>query len=91
MAIVIQLPPQLEEQLQAEWPDLAQHALEGFVIEAFRNGKLSSHEVEQLLHFNSRWEAVRFLSERGVYPGYELEDLQEDRDVLANLEKRAAK
>jgi hypothetical protein len=36
MAITIELPKQIEQQLQAEWDDLERHALEGLVVEAFR-------------------------------------------------------
>jgi predicted HTH domain antitoxin len=82
MAITIELPRQLEQQLQAEWADLERHALEGLVVEAFRSGKLSSHEVGEALGMQSRWEAENFLSERGAYPGYDLEDLQQDRQTL---------
>jgi hypothetical protein len=79
MAVTFALPKNIEMQLRAEWPELERRALEGFVAEAFRNGKLSSHEIGEILGFESRWEAIEFLSERGVYPGYDLEDLQSDR------------
>lgn len=46
--------------------------LEKFVVEAFRDGKLSSFEVCEMLSFESWWDAIGFLSERGVYPGYDL-------------------
>ena len=41
MAIVIPLPPHIESQLRAEWPELEHRALEGLVTEAFRNAFLS--------------------------------------------------
>jgi predicted HTH domain antitoxin len=81
-------PQEIEQQLQAEWPDLERHILEGFAVEAFRQGKLSSYEVSKILGFDSRMEAIRFLSERGVYPGYDVEDFEEDRRTLDKLEER---
>ncbi len=90
MAIVVELPQDIESQLRAEWPELERHALEGLVTEAFRSGKLSSHEVAQLLGFESRWEAMRFLSERGAYPGYDLDDLTADRATLERVFKDSA-
>lgn len=81
MAITIELPREIAH-LQAEWDDLERHALEGLVTEAFRQGKLSSYEVGQALGMVERWEAVAFLSERGAYPGYDLEDLEADRRTV---------
>ena len=86
MAITIELPKEIEQQLQAQWTDLARHALEGLVTEAFRQGKLSSHEVAQALGMGNRWEAIAFLSERGAYPGYDLEEIQEDRHAFESRE-----
>ena len=79
MAITIELPQEIEQQLLAQWTDLDRHALEGLVTEAFRQGKLSSHEVAQALGMESQRVAIAFLSERGAYPGYDLEDLEQDR------------
>ena len=89
MAIMIELPQEIEQQLQSEWKDLERHALEGFVVEAFRSGKLSSFEVAQILGMQTRWVAIDFLSKRGAYPGYDLEELEEDRDALECYHKRA--
>jgi hypothetical protein len=71
-----------DQPLQAEWSDLERHALEGLITETFRKGMLSSHEVGQTLCLQSRWEVIAFLSERGAYPGYDLEDIEEDRRTL---------
>jgi hypothetical protein len=85
MAITIEIPVQIEQQLQGNWPNLERHALEGFVTEAFRQGKLSSHQVGQALGMTSRWQAIEFLSERGVYPGYDVDDLEQDRRTLDRI------
>jgi hypothetical protein len=90
MAIMVQLPQDIENQLRSEWKDLERHALEGLVTEAFRCGKLSSHEVAEILGLGNRWEAVRFLEERGAYPGVDVEDLAADRATLARVMKSAA-
>ncbi len=82
MAITIELPQEIERRLQGEWNDLERHALEGLVVEAFRIGKLSSYEVSLALGMAGRWEAIDFLSARGAYPGYDLQDLEDDRSAL---------
>lgn len=79
MAVVVELPQEVENQLRAGWPGLERHALEGLVVEAFRSGQFSSHEVAQVRGLESRWDAIRFLSERGAYPGTDLDDLNADR------------
>lgn len=88
MAITIELPEEIEQQLQTDWTELERHALEGFVVEAFRSGKLSSHEVGQALGLTSQWDAIDFLSQRGAYPGYDLEDLEADRRSLESVGNR---
>ena len=81
MSVTVPIPPDLEEELRQEYPDLERRVLEGFAVEAFRRGDLSSGGVGRILEMASRWEAIRFLSERGVYPGYDIDDLHQD---LAN-------
>lgn len=88
MAVTLQLPPEVERRLRAEYPDLGRHILEGYVVDAFRRGEMSSGQVGQLLGMRTRWEAIEFLSERGVYPGYEVDDLTEDIKTLAELGTR---
>ena len=72
MPIAIELQQEIEQFLQADGKDLERHALEGFVVEAFRSGKLSSFEVSMLLGMPDRWSATDFLIVRGAYPGCKL-------------------
>jgi len=60
--------------------------LEAFAVEGFRQGKLSSYEVRQLLGFGSRWETIRFRSNHKAYPGYDIEDFEADMKTLEKLE-----
>lgn len=89
MSITISLPEEVERQLRQDWPDMERHALEGFLIEAYRQKRVSAYQVGKLLGLTDYWDAIQFLSERGVYPNYDLEDLEEDRRNLASLEKPA--
>ena len=82
MNLTVELPDEIHGRLQAEWPSLERCALEGLLVEAYRQKKVSSHEVGQALQFGSRWETLQFLSERGVYPNLDIEDLEEDRRNL---------
>jgi hypothetical protein len=83
--ITVELPNDIERELQTDWTDLDRHALEGFVTEAFRQRKLSSYQVGRSLGMEDRWDIINFLSERGVYPGYEMEDYEQDLATIAAL------
>jgi len=91
MAITIELPTDLEERLERSWAHLERHALEGFVVEAFRNHKIGSFEAGRILGMENRVEIIAFLCERGVYPGYDVEDYETDMESLEKLRnKRSA-
>ena len=79
MAVTVLIPEEIEQELRQEYPDLERRILEGYVVEAFRRGDLSSGEAGRILGMHNRWEAIQFLSERGVYPGYDVEDYRQDR------------
>lgn len=85
MSVTIHLPDGVEEQLRSKFTDLDRHILEGFVIEKYRRGELSSHQVAQILGFNSRWETIDFLSRHGVYPNYDVEDFEADVKTLEQI------
>jgi predicted HTH domain antitoxin len=82
MEVTISVPPEAARRLLGDTPDLGRQLLEGFAINAFREGRLSSSEVAALLGFTERSEAVRLLEKRGVYPGYDVEDFEQDVQTL---------
>lgn len=88
MTITVQLPDELQKHLESDWPDLGRRALEGLLVEAYRQKKISSYEVGQALGFENRWETLNFLTERGVYPNYEVEDFEQDMRNLSLLEDK---
>lgn len=91
MTVTINIPDEIEAQLKAAWTDIPRHALEGLLAEAFGAGKISSGQVAQALGMRSRWEAIEFLSARGVYPGYGHDELAQDMasiDKLSRLSDR---
>jgi hypothetical protein len=49
MAVTIQLPPEVEERLRAESPDLDAEAKEAMLIELYRQEKLSRYELSLAL------------------------------------------
>jgi predicted HTH domain antitoxin len=88
MAVTIELPDWIEEDLRSEWADLERHTLEGLAVEAYRKKKIGLHKVVQMLGFESSWEGINFLSERGVYPNYDVEDFEKDLATLRRLDQK---
>ena len=87
MSISVQMPSEIESQLRAHFPDIERRIAEGYAVEAFRRGDLSSKQVGQMLGFSDRWQAERFLSERGAYPGYGPDEFGQDLQTLEDLAK----
>ncbi len=85
MRLTIDLPREIEEALRAEWGDLDRAAKEALIIESYRTGRLSIGEVASVLGFPSRFDAEKWLGERGVNWNYSSDDLARDRESLRRL------
>jgi predicted HTH domain antitoxin len=87
MTIAVTLPDDI-----AQHPDPGREALEALVIEGYRSGTLTAYETRRLLGFETRYELDGFLKDHSVWENaYSLEDLQQDRQTFALLDKKAAK
>jgi predicted HTH domain antitoxin len=78
MPVTIELPEEIERQLQAEWENLPRRALEALAVEGYRTGALTRGQVGQLLGL-SFWETEALLKERGADLQYTAEDLEQDQ------------
>lgn len=86
MSLFINIPQDAEQALRDAWgSDLDRAALEALVIEGYRSGKFGGGMVRRLLGLESRWDAERWLAERGVCLNYTLPDLEADRRTLDAL------
>ncbi|MBI4582023.1 MAG: UPF0175 family protein [Planctomycetes bacterium] len=85
MAITIELPTEIEQELRRDTPNLDESAREQFLICKYREGKLSTGDIAEILGFETRHEAHRWLAERGVPINYSLAHLEEDRRNLEEL------
>jgi predicted HTH domain antitoxin len=77
MSVTIELPEEIEQQLQTEWGNLPRRALEALAVEGYRCGALSAGQVAEMLQL-SVWETESFLNEREAYLHYTEEDLRQD-------------
>jgi predicted HTH domain antitoxin len=78
MEISIQVPDAVADRLRGSWQDLSRQALEALAVEAYRQGILTSAEVQDLLGIGSRYELDGFLKQAGAYLQYTVEDLEDD-------------
>lgn len=65
MAITIDLPRPIEEKLSSDLGDLASAAKEAILVELYRQGKLTHHELSEALGL-SRFEADAVLKRHSV-------------------------
>lgn len=84
MHVRIDIPRQAEDVLRREWGDLDRAAKEALLIESYRAGKISLGFLAEILGV-SRWEAEQWLGKHGVNWNYGLDDLESDRQTLADL------
>ena len=58
MAITIQLPPGVEEELRRQDPKLDEKARDEFLIANYQAGKLSTSDIAEILGFETRMRAT---------------------------------
>jgi predicted HTH domain antitoxin len=80
--VAIEIPDELSSLLTEKWGDVPRHILENVATEAYTSGALTALQIRRLLGHDSRMETLNFLSERGVWPRYDVEDLQQDMATL---------
>ncbi len=86
MIITLHLPEDAEETIRRAWGDQIDRAtLEALVIDGYRTGKLGISQVRRLLGLESRWDAQKWLGERGIPLNYSLEDFETDQRNLTKL------
>ena len=87
----IDLPDDVTKSLEDRWGDLPRHVIETLALEGYRDGTLSTYQIQCMLGFRSRFEVDDFMKNHGVPMGYRLEDLEEDAERLGNLRPARSK
>ena len=82
--LTIELPEEIERELEAAWENLPRRALEALAVEGYRSGALTRGQVGTLLNLNF-WETESFLKERAAFLQYTTEDLEQDRLTQAQM------
>jgi hypothetical protein len=85
MTITFSLDAALEKQLLDQYPDLAQAAKESFLVQAFRDGRLTHHELALALALDRQETDAVLKRHRVTERSYGIEDLEADRATLERL------
>jgi predicted HTH domain antitoxin len=81
----LDLPPDVEQRLREESPDLSEEVKEAYVLELFRRGRLSHYELSKILGLD-RHETDAYLKRHNVFEGsLTLKDLEADFQTLRTL------
>ncbi len=84
----LELPPDIEQRLRKENPDFSKEVQEVFVLELFRRGKISHHELSCALGLD-RIETDAYLKQHGVFEGsLTIKDLEDDYQTLHDLHSK---
>ena len=85
----LELPPDIEQRLRKETPDISKEVQEVFVVDLFRRGRINHFELSCALGLD-RIETDAYLKQRGVFEGSLLfKDLEDDYVTLQNLHSKA--
>ncbi len=83
MSVTIELPEEIEHQLEAAWGTF-RGALEALAVEGYRSGDLSAGQVAEMPGL-SVWEIEKLLKEREAYLHYSEEDLRQDIETQERI------
>jgi hypothetical protein len=81
MQVTVEIPDQFVDQLLPAGRDAARSLLEQSVASAYRDGRLTTEQVRQLLGFGTRMQVDAFLQQHEIYD-YTAEDLDKDMATL---------
>jgi hypothetical protein len=85
MQVTVEIPDDLAQQLIPAGQDPARAILEDALVQAYRENKISGHQLMQALGIETRYELDGFLKARLVWIEYTLEDLQQERQAMETI------
>lgn len=85
MAITIQLPVEIEEELRRQDPGLDHSVRDQFLVAHYQAGRLSTGEIATILEFETRFQAEEWLAEHGARQNYTADDLEADLQTLNRI------
>jgi len=87
MQVTVDIPDEMVQRLAPNGQDPVRTTLEALAIEGYRSGTLTASQTRRLLGFETRYELDGFLKTHNVWEhAYSLEDLDQDRQTMQQLE-----
>ncbi len=85
MKLILEIPDHLAKSLGGSPGEMSRDVLEGYALQGYRSGKLSTYQVRQLLGHESRFDTEDFLAGHGVHPMLEPEEVLHDIETHRRL------
>lgn len=85
MNLIVRIPDELATRLGASGSDLERQALEAFVLEKFRAGRLDKDELARVLGLEGGDQIDGFLKAHDVFEPCSVDDVHRDVATLARL------
>jgi hypothetical protein len=85
VTVTAHIPDQLSQALSAAYGDVSVAVIEGFAVEAYRQGTLSLAQVSELLGHSSRWQTEEFLAVHQAWPGTTVAEVQSDLAAIRSM------
>jgi hypothetical protein len=85
MYLTVEIPDDVAKRLSEKGDDLTRRALEAFVAEEHRQGRLNKPDLRRLLGFQTSDQIDTFLRPHEVWIDYTIEDLERERAGLQCL------
>jgi Uncharacterised protein family (UPF0175) len=81
MTIAFEIPQDIEQQIRAEGADLNRDAKEVYLMEQFRQAKITHRQLEEALDLGFH-ETEQLLKQRGLGQDLDIEEFKAGRDLL---------
>jgi hypothetical protein len=88
MTVALEIPEEFSRSLAEKWGDVPRHILETVAAEGYASKALTTLQVRKMLGHASRMETLNFLTARGVWPNYDVQDFDDDMDTLDRVFKK---
>jgi hypothetical protein len=85
MQVTVNIPDDLASQLIPAGQDPARAVLEDALVQAYRENRISGHQLMTALGIETRYELDGFLKARQVWIEYSLEELERDRATMERI------
>jgi len=85
MRVTLEIPDDVASVLQAEGQDLPRAALEAIGMEAFRQHRITAHQLRGMLGFGTRYDLDGFLKRHELWLEHSTEDLDGDLETAERL------